>query len=202
LEQLDAKGGEMKTAFEEDPEALGKVLEAVPEVVLVVDREGTIRYINHVEVGYDRDAVLGTQADAIMSPESKDVFWATLEAVLRTAEEKEYESKVSAPDGGIQWYRSRMVPIYEDGEVGGAMVMATNISELKAAQEVADQLRRLLPICSWCDRIWNEKGEWETVEVYLEREEGTKVSHGLCPQCERDQLRVVEGDSESNGNVA
>lgn len=203
FQQLDAREDEMKEALDGNAQALAKVLEAVPEVVLVVDREGTIRYINRVEEGYDRDEVLGMQADAIMSPESKEVFRATLECVLRTAQVQEYESKVSAPDGGIQWYRSRMVPLYDDGEVVGAMVMATNISELKAAQETADQLRRLLPMCAWCDRIRNDKGEWETVEVYLEKEGGTKVSHGLCPRCERDRLGGKNGgDSDSNGNVA
>jgi len=192
----------MKRELDGDPEALAKVLAAVPEVVLVVDREGTIHYVNHVEEGYERDAVIGTQADAFMSPESKAVFWATLETVLRTAEAKEYESKVLAPGGGMQWYRSRMVPMREDGEAIGVIVMATNISEIKAAQEAADQLRRLLPICSWCNKIRTEEGVWETVEAYLGKVQHTKVSHGMCLQCAREHLHGMEDGGDSNGHIA
>jgi PAS domain S-box-containing protein len=65
-------------------EALGRVLEAVPEVMVVIDLEGTILYINHVEKGYDRERVLGTKADTIMPPASRATFWAALDSVAKT----------------------------------------------------------------------------------------------------------------------
>ncbi len=191
----------MDRGLDGDAEALARVLEALPEMVVVLDREGTIRYINHVEENYDRKEVLGTPIDAYLAPDSKEVFRAAVESVLATGKEEEHEYQVPAPDGGIQWYRGRIVPFRDAGEFGMVM-MVTNISELKTVQEAADQLRRLLPICSWCDKIQSEKGEWVTIEAHLETESGTKVSHGLCPDCYRDQAGGDDGEEGPNGNVA
>lgn len=63
----------MSRTFEQDGRALGKVLAAVPEFILVLDRTGKILYINHVDEGCDRDAVIGMQAHEIMSPDSRKV---------------------------------------------------------------------------------------------------------------------------------
>lgn len=192
----------MTGSLDRDAAALARVLEAIPEVVLVLDREGAIRYMNHVESGYDREAFLGTQADVIMSPESKEVFRAAFQSVLLTGEVAEYDTSLTAPDGGIRWYRSRMIPIYVDGQVAEVTVIATNVTELREAQEVADQLRRLLPMCAWCDRIRSEKGAWETIEAYLEREQRTRVSHGMCPECQRKHLEALGLDDGNAGHVA
>jgi phosphoserine phosphatase RsbU/P len=45
------------------------------------------------------------------------------------------------------------------------------------------QLEALLPICSYCKRIRNERNEWETLDSYLERRLDTQLSHGICPEC-------------------
>lgn len=186
----------------QDAAALGKVLEAVPEVVLVVDGEGTIQYINHVEEGYAREEVIGMRADTVLSPDARKQFWDVLTSVRQTREVREYEIETLSPAGEKQWYRSRMAPLYDDGEVTGVMILATNISELKVAQAESEQLRRLLPVCSWCRMIQNERGEWETIEAHLERERGSRVSHGMCPECYREQMEGAEGEGGTNGNVA
>ncbi len=48
-------------------------------------------------------------------------------------------------------------------------------------------LRDLLPICSNCKKIRNDKEYWETIEEYMNHHFDTKVSHGICPDCS-DQL--------------
>ncbi|MEX2531623.1 MAG: PAS domain-containing protein [Gemmatimonadota bacterium] len=184
-----------------DARALGMVLSAVPEVVVVVDLEGIMIYINRVEEGYEREQIMGMQADAVLPPESKATFWAALDSVRRTGATEEYEVEVTTPTGGSEWYRSRMMPIRDDGEVVGAVIMATQISELKAAQAEVEKLRRLLPICSWCDKIQGEEGTWLTVEAHLEKESGTRVSHGMCPDCYRTQLGGGQGNGDRNGTV-
>jgi PAS domain S-box-containing protein len=185
----------MSQGIDDDADALRQVLAAIPEVVVVLDREGMIRYLNHVEEGYVREDLIGSQAEAIMVPESKDVFRNALRSVFDQGGEEEYESKVVDPHGEMQWYRSMMRPVYKNGDVVAAMLMATNITELKESQTLIRQLERLLPICSWCDRIRSETGEWETVEEYLASKADTLVSHGICPKC-------VEGQLEGGGEEA
>lgn len=192
----------MEHRFDGDSDALGKVLGVLPEVVLVVDFEGTILYINHVEEGYEREAVLGMNVDAILPPASREVFWSVLRAVGRTGKMEKYEIEMLSPAGEAQWYRSRMIPLEDDGDVIGVVIMATNISELRVAEAQVERLRRLLPICAWCDRIQTEEGTWMTIEAHLERERGSKVSHGMCPDCYREQMEDDDGGDGSGGNEA
>jgi DNA-binding response OmpR family regulator len=44
-------------------------------------------------------------------------------------------------------------------------------------------LRGLIPICSNCRKVRDEKGLWEQLEAYVERHSGTKFSHSLCEKC-------------------
>ncbi len=46
-----------------------------------------------------------------------------------------------------------------------------------------EQLEVLLPICSYCKRIRNDKDEWEPLEQYIEEHFDRQVSHGICPEC-------------------
>jgi PAS domain S-box-containing protein len=178
---------------------LGEMLATLPEVVLLVNRNGVIEYINRVEPGYDPSQVLGMQAEAVLPPDSKVVFAAALKSVLATGEPAEYEVQTDAPDGTSGWYRSRMT-LFRDGLV---MIVATNITELKAAQDAVSQLRQLLPICAWCDRIQNDEGSWGTIEAYLGDELNTQITHGMCPDCHRRQMEHIDnGPGRSSDSVA
>ncbi|HSM07749.1 MAG TPA: PAS domain S-box protein [Gemmatimonadota bacterium] len=197
----------MNRDFEQDIEALAKTLEAIPEHVVVLDREGRILYVNHVEEGYERDTVIGTLAHEIILPDSRELLEQVLTAVFESggAPEREYETRIHAPDGSEQWYRSRVYPIQDGDRVVAGMLMVTNVTEMKGAQEelqrareTSDQLRRLLPICSWCDRIRNVEGNWETIESYLGREAETDVSHSLCPVCYEREMAAV-GTADDTG---
>lgn len=176
----------------DDVGALTKILESLPEFVLVVDRDRIIRYINRVEPGFDRNEVIGSPAESFMFSDSKADFGARLERVFATGEREEFDVQVTLPDGSAAWYHSRMVPFRNDGKLVGVVIMGTNITELKAAQEIAAQLRRLLPVCSWCDRIRNEDGSWQTIERYLGESMQASVTHGLCPECYGREMDGLE----------
>ncbi|MEK0446209.1 MAG: hypothetical protein RLZZ142_150 [Verrucomicrobiota bacterium] len=44
-------------------------------------------------------------------------------------------------------------------------------------------LRSLLPICMYCSRIRDEGSRWQPVECYLAEHSGSRISHGVCPEC-------------------
>jgi len=44
-------------------------------------------------------------------------------------------------------------------------------------------LRGLLPICSYCKKIRDDKGYWKQIEVYIAANSQADFSHGLCPEC-------------------
>ena len=48
--------------------------------------------------------------------------------------------------------------------------------------EIQD-LREIVPICSCCKKVRDEKGFWQHVEHYLEKHTSAQCSHGLCDEC-------------------
>ena len=45
------------------------------------------------------------------------------------------------------------------------------------------QLESLLPVCSSCGRIRDDRGEWNSPNKYFSEKSPIKVSHGICPEC-------------------
>ena len=46
-------------------------------------------------------------------------------------------------------------------------------------------VNRLLPICSNCNRIRDDKGCWRQIDVSLLDRCDKDFTHGICPQCAR-----------------
>ena len=44
-------------------------------------------------------------------------------------------------------------------------------------------LRGLLPICSRCKMVRDDKGYWQEIEEFVGRHSDAEFSHGLCPEC-------------------
>jgi sigma-B regulation protein RsbU (phosphoserine phosphatase) len=45
------------------------------------------------------------------------------------------------------------------------------------------ELEAILPICGYCKKIRDDKHYWSEVEEYLGTRDGTRFSHGVCPDC-------------------
>lgn len=61
--------------------------------------------------------------------------------------------------------------------------VARRTSELRAALQEVKTLSGLLPICSHCKSIRDDKGYWKHVETYLQAHTGADFSHSICPDC-------------------
>jgi transcriptional regulator with GAF, ATPase, and Fis domain len=57
------------------------------------------------------------------------------------------------------------------------------ICELQDALAKIKTLRGLLPICSSCKKIRDDKGYWNQIEAYLRDHSEAEFSHGICPEC-------------------
>ena len=58
--------------------------------------------------------------------------------------------------------------------------------ELKWAREEIKTLRDILPICSFCKKIRDDKGYWTKVEEYIIRHTDMQFSHGICLECAKE----------------
>jgi len=57
------------------------------------------------------------------------------------------------------------------------------IIELKDALAEVKKLSRLLPICSHCKKIRDDKGYWNQIEAYIQDRSEAEFSHGICQEC-------------------
>jgi PAS domain S-box-containing protein len=57
------------------------------------------------------------------------------------------------------------------------------INELQEALANIKTLRGLIPICSNCKKIRDDKGYWQQVEVYFKDRSEAEFTHGICPDC-------------------
>jgi sigma-B regulation protein RsbU (phosphoserine phosphatase) len=71
--------------------------------------------------------------------------------------------------------------------------LAARVRELEDALSQVRQLQGLLPICSYCKKIRDEKNYWQRVDSYLSEHSGVVFSHGICPDCyELEKLVIAE----------
>jgi len=54
---------------------------------------------------------------------------------------------------------------------------------LRAAIEEVRTLRGIIPICSSCKKIRDDKGIWNQIEAYISVHSEAEFSHGICPDC-------------------
>ncbi|ACL05536.1 hypothetical protein [Desulfatibacillum aliphaticivorans] len=62
------------------------------------------------------------------------------------------------------------------------------ISELQQALAEVKVLSGLLPICSYCKDIRNDKGYWQKIETYIGDHSSAQFSHSICNKCMKKHL--------------
>jgi DNA-binding response OmpR family regulator len=77
----------------------------------------------------------------------------------------------------------------------GARVVQLQKALLERNQDLEDALKRvkqlqgLLPICSYCKKIRNDRNYWEQLDAYVASHSEAQFSHGVCPDCFEVHLR-------------
>ncbi|MFK5951822.1 MAG: response regulator [Desulfobacterium sp.] len=57
---------------------------------------------------------------------------------------------------------------------------------LQGALDEIKTLRGIIPICSHCKKIRDDKGYWEQIEAYISDHSEAQFSHGICPDCAQE----------------
>ena len=57
------------------------------------------------------------------------------------------------------------------------------IKNLNKALSQVKKLSGMLPICSHCKKIRDDKGYWNEIESYIQDHSETEFSHGICQEC-------------------
>jgi PAS domain S-box-containing protein len=165
-----------------DP-AFRAIFENAPVGIVVVDRELRVVDVNAAYcemLGYSRDELLSLHVPDLTHPEDRQQDIEFLPLLLK---------------GQIPHYRTEKRYITKNKETVWAHLTATALRDATGhasyafgiTENITDRkiLRQILPLCSSCKKVRDEKGFWTDVEVYLRERASTEVSHGLCPECAR-----------------
>ncbi|MGH7336947.1 MAG: PAS domain-containing protein [Myxococcota bacterium] len=57
------------------------------------------------------------------------------------------------------------------------------IEELRHALDRVKVLSGLIPICTHCKAVRDDKGYWQQVDAFMREHSDAKLSHGICPEC-------------------
>ena len=97
--------------------------------------------------------------------------------ILLTANRTTAENYKFAADAGVDDFLTKPI----DRE---ALQMRLHVAAriLKFTAEIR-QLKELIPICAYCRKVRDEDNYWQQVETYVQKETGSRFSHGACPDC-------------------
>ena len=70
--------------------------------------------------------------------------------------------------------------------------LARKNAALQEALEHLKVLKGILPICSYCKQIRNDKGYWQQVEEYVSSHSAAEFSHSICPACLKKHFPDIE----------
>lgn len=95
------------------------------------------------------------------------------------------ETREEALEAGVDDFLPKPV---DPEELGMRLHVAERILRFTAQVK---QLESFLPICCYCKKIRDDQNYWQQVEEYLNRRDGTRFTHGICPQCYDKALHIV-----------
>ena len=61
--------------------------------------------------------------------------------------------------------------------------LAHKVGDLEQALADVRKLKELIPICSYCKSVRDDKDYWHQIEEYIHSETGSDFTHGICPKC-------------------
>lgn len=126
-----------------------------------------------------------------------DLFRRQDEEVIQAGGPLEFEETVPLPDGEFTFITVKFPVVDDAGELCAVGGFCTDITARKQAEQermrLIDELqstlrevatlRKILPICSCCRRIRDERGQWSEIESYLRANAELEFSHSMCPAC-------------------
>ncbi len=69
--------------------------------------------------------------------------------------------------------------------------LTRNNKELRQATRTIKTLEGILPICSYCKKIRDDKDSWHSIESYVCDHSKAEFSHGICPECFKEHFRNI-----------
>ena len=206
VKELEQEISEHKRAEQDTSNSqhlLQEVIDNIEAEVFIKDTNRIYKFVNSSfckDFGVDKNEVIGKDDYFVFSPEVAKQLQENDKRIMesKTADTIEESGKVR---GKFVTYRTNKVPLIdENGEVYGICGIGFDITQQKKLEEEREKLlkelqkalaeiktlRGILPLCSFCKKIRDDKGYWEQVDVYISKHTEAEISHSICPECAKE----------------
>lgn len=175
------------------------LIESIPDGFQAFDSDFRLTFMNHAS-----ERVLPPNAEQVLGT----TIWNQLPDLDTEVEQLLQRVMLERTPGfcetyyasGERWFSFHVSPFRE-----GISVLFRDISQRKNAEAERERLirdlqaalaqvrtlRGLIPICAWCKKIRNDHGYWEQLEAYIIDHSEADFTHGMCPDCAREQTEAL-----------
>ncbi|MCF6248187.1 MAG: PAS domain-containing protein [Desulfobacula sp.] len=185
-------------------ERLRLAIEAVNDGIFDFDLKRNITYFSpryYTMLGYEPYEMPANRETwkNLLHPDDREKTIAYVDARIEKKRSWSLEFRLRCKDGTYRWIkgRGRVSGFDEYGNPERRTGTHTDITQRKEADVVRENLIEklnaalkdvktlggLIPICSSCKKIRDDKGYWNQLEAYFEQHSTALFSHSLCPGC-------------------
>ncbi len=75
------------------------------------------------------------------------------------------------------------------------MALSEHIRDLRQTLARVNQLEGIIPICMYCKKIRDDQDSWQQLEKYITEHSEAQFSHGICPHCAEEQMKLIRNIS-------
>ncbi len=177
------------------------LLDNSSDAIFSFDKDGQYLYVNKEFAknvcGKQPEYIIGKKIWDIFSKEEADKRYALVKWVFENGKTRNIEVRVPNPNGDT-YHLTTVKPILDDQDNVISVICISKeiteriqvekereklIQELQKALEDIKTLSGLLPICAKCKKIRDDKGYWNSLELYIEKHSDASFSHGMCSEC-------------------
>jgi PAS domain S-box-containing protein len=105
------------------------LIENAPDVIVVADRQGIIRFVNRTMSGAPVENAVGKNIYDYITPDDRNRVKGIIGEVLRTGEPTKYYTKAFTGDGIWGWYESSVGAIKRDGRIESIILITHDITK-------------------------------------------------------------------------
>jgi len=131
-----------ETALRESGEKWRSLVQNAANMIIIVNRDSTIQFINRTPPGFRVEQVVGESIYGHIRREYHHVVRETIEQVLETGEPGSYQIVGDGPHGRDAWYDTQVGPIRHEDQTIAVTLIATDITERKRAEDALRQSER------------------------------------------------------------
>jgi hypothetical protein len=215
-EQIPSREGEFMVVKDNgSPNLLRSVFDAIPSIIFVVDDDVRIQEYNAAAaelLSLERSAVLRRRGGEVLNclhaadmPEGCGRSPFCKDCVIRN-------SVAEAFRGNRVVRRRKKLEILRDGGKMELYALITTspfyynkrplvLLVIEDISEIAE-FHRLIPICSICKKVRDDKESWFRLEAYFKDRWDVDFTHGYCPDCYQKEMDKAKRSIKSYQKIS